>query len=66
MLEGQEARCRWRQGWRQLVQQGVCRHWRGAATDESYEKRQVLWEGMTDRGWSELVQQWGLPVVESL
>ena len=30
------------------------------------EKRQMLWKGMTDRSWSELVQQWGVPVVESL
>ena len=25
---------------------------------ESYEKRQMLWYGMTGRSWSELVQQW--------
>ena len=36
------------------------------AANESYEERQMLWEGMTGRGWAELVQQWGVPVVEPL
>ena len=36
-----------------------------AVADESCEKRQMLWEGMTGRGRSELVQQCGVPVVES-
>ena len=26
----------------------------------------MLWEGMAGRSWTELVQQWGVPVVESL
>ena len=36
------------------------------AAAESYEKRQMLWKGMTGRGWTELVQQWGVPQVEAL
>ena len=31
-----------------------------------YEKRQMLWKGMTGRSWTELVQQWGVPQVEAL
>ena len=48
----------WGQGWHRLVQQGRCRHWdrRGAATNESYEERQMLWEGVASSGWFELVQ----------
>ena len=26
-----------------------------ASADESYEKRQMLWKGMTGRSWTELV-----------
>ena len=26
----------------------------------------MLWKGMAGRSWIELVQQWGVPVVESL
>ena len=37
-----------------------------APADEPYEKRQMLWEGMAGRSWAELVQQWGVPVVEPL
>ena len=37
-----------------------------AAIDESYEKRKMLWKGMAGRSWTELVQQWGVSVVESL
>ena len=37
-----------------------------ASANESYEKRQMLWKGMAGRGWTELVQQWSVPVVESL
>ena len=37
-----------------------------ASADESYEERQMLWKGMAGRGWTELVQQCGVPVVESL
>ena len=36
-----------------------------AVADESYEERQMLWEGLIGRRWSKLVQQWGVPVVES-
>ena len=36
------------------------------AADESCEKRQMLWKGMAGRSWTELVQQWSVPVVESL
>ena len=36
-----------------------------ASADESYEKGQMLWKGMAGRGWAELVQQWGVPMVES-
>ena len=31
-----------------------------------YEEGQILWKGMTGRSWTELVQQWGVLVVESL
>ena len=34
--------------------------------EESYEKRQMLWKGMSGKCWSTLVQQWGVPEVESL
>ena len=36
------------------------------ASDESYEKRQMLWKGMSGKSWSVLIQQWGVPEVESL
>ena len=36
------------------------------AADGPYEKRQMLWKEVTGRSWSGLVQQWGVPVVESL
>ena len=41
---------------------------KSAATDGSYEveEGQMLWKGMTGRSWSKLVQQRGVPVVESL
>ena len=48
-------------------------HWRRAralqdkpATDECFEKKQMMWKGMSGRSWSALVQQWGMPEVESL
>ena len=40
--------------------------WGERAAAESYEKRQMLWKGMAGRGWTELVQQWGVPQVEAL
>ena len=36
------------------------------ASDESFEKRQMLWKGMSGKGWSAMVQQWGAPEVEPL
>ena len=36
------------------------------AAAEPYEKRQMLWKGMAGRSWTELVQEWGVPVVGSL
>ena len=39
---------------------------REKAATESCEKRQMLWKSMTDRSWTELVQQWDVPAVDSL
>ena len=36
------------------------------AAAETYEGRQMLRKGMAGRSWTELLQQWGVPVVESL
>jgi len=44
----------------------VTRALKEKAAAESYEKRQMLWKGMAGRSWTELVQQWGVPMVESL
>ena len=35
-----------------------------ASANESYEGGQMLWKDMAGRNWAELVQQWGVTVVE--
>ena len=50
----------------QAGESGKAQAQKDKAASESYEKRQMLWKGMAGRGWTELVQQWGVPQVEAL
>ena len=61
--------CPRRQGWCRLVQQGRCRLWvrRLQQMNHIYTRKgQMMWEGMAGKSWTELMQQWGVPVVEPL
>ena len=45
---------------------GEARAQKDKAAAESYEKRQMLWNGMAGRSWTGLVQEWGVSQVEAL
>ena len=34
--------------------------------DECYEKRQMLWKGMTGKRWTEMLQQWGIAELQAV